>query len=57
MSVLNEEGEAGRALPPLSSSAILTIYHHMSLLDEERVSDEEPASQVSDAAKHHRTNQ
>jgi hypothetical protein len=26
----------------------------MSMLDEKRVSDEKPASQVSDAAKHHR---
>jgi hypothetical protein len=39
MSLLNEKGETGRAPPPLSSSAILTIYHHMSLLDEKRVSD------------------
>jgi hypothetical protein len=31
--------------------------NHMSLLDEKGISDEKPASQVSDAAKHHRTNQ
>jgi hypothetical protein len=56
MSMLDEKGKTGRAVPPPSSSAILTLLHHMSLSGEEGVSDEEPASRVSDAAKHHRIN-
>jgi hypothetical protein len=34
MMLLTEMGEMGRLRPPLSGSAILTLLHHMSVLDE-----------------------